>query len=58
MTDLLCNTLGVCCGLLFYCLMVNWLKDRIMVWVNSLGLIVVGLPTLELIIVVIIGLLT
>lgn len=57
-TDLLFNTIGVCLGLILYWLMTMLLKNKINIWINSIGIIFVGIPTFGLILLVIIGLLT
>lgn len=55
-TDLLLNTLGVCCGILLYQLINTLFKNRITVLINSVGILFVAIPTIGLLALVILGL--
>lgn len=55
-TDLIFNTLGVVLGLLVYHLFLKITKTQTRKWVNTIGLIFVGLPLIVLILLVIVGL--
>lgn len=55
-TDLLFNTLGVCCGILLYQLINNLFNNRITVLINIIGILFVAIPTIGLLALVILGL--
>lgn len=55
-TDLLFNTLGVCCGILLYQLINNLFNNRITVLINTIGILFVAIPTIGLLTLVILGL--
>lgn len=55
-TDLLFNTLGVCCGILLYQLINNLFNNRITVLINTIGILFVAIPTIGLLALVILGL--
>ncbi|MFI3614258.1 VanZ family protein [Streptococcus uberis] len=55
-TDLLFNTLGVCCGILLYQLINKLFKNNITALINIVGILFVAIPTIGLLTLVILGL--